>query len=188
MRNLSIVNTIFVHEGSLRRKHEFTIMQAERNPSTQMVQLHIKILEHLQEWSRVDGPNDKLENAIKDIVFSALTWRKLVTRHIYFTWRQFQPSTEDPIPPNYDELDWWLNLAKRYGPPFGTTALQCIDRAVEQFRKNKVSLVDGIELLCRMRGFTCYMFLLLDLCLEHSGEFNVRHCLSAISNYQLEEL
>ena len=164
-------------------------MQAARHSDTQMMLSHAKILMQLEKRSLFDGPNDILANTIKNIVCSTFMWRKLVARHMYSTWCKFQPSAEDPIARNYDELvDWWLSLGERYGPIFGTTALQCIDRAVEKFRKNKLSLIDGIELLCRMRGFTCYMFLLLSLCLKHSGEFNVRQCLSAISNYQLEEL
>ncbi len=182
MRGLLIVNTLFVHNRSLRRKHEFTSMQKKLMLSLAKFRLQ------LHRWSLFDGPDEKLANAIKDIVCPTSIWRELVIRRLYSTCCKIQPSAGDPISHDYDNLGWWLDLGERYGPIFGTTALQYIDRAVEQFRKNKVSLIDGIELLYRMREFTCSMFLLLDLCLEHSGEFNVRHCLSAISNYQLEEL
>ncbi len=40
---------------------------------------------------------------------------------------------------------------------YGTTAPQFIDRTVEETRKNRMSLIDGMELLCRMRGLTSYV-------------------------------
>lgn len=132
--------------------------------------------------SHVGAPNGDLANAIKDIVYSSSICGKFITRencHIdcylgmWCVW---------PFYTEYDLCRVWPNLRGRYGSKLGAGALQCINRAVERFRKRQMSLTDGMELLCQMRGFTCHMFLLLSLCARDAEDFDVSPYSSAMSN------
>ena len=124
---------------------------------------HAKSFPRGGEWSN-PARNNWLTTAINDVVSPPLSW--LARR---------PGGTSHGSLINWSGEGWLRSSV-------GAEALQRIDRDVERFLKNKMSLTDGIELLCEMEQATCCMLLLQVQYVEYSKTLAVRRYLSTMSN------
>lgn len=62
-----------------------------------------------------------------------------------------------------------------------TGALERIEQAVEKFRKNKISPIDGVSILFQMKILLSYNFIFINTCAGFTKKLNVSRYLSHIS-------
>ena len=166
MRGLLIVININLLIDDFRRTPVYTAARVKGQIISPAFAVYTKAFTRRREWSN-PAPNNCLKTAIKDVVNYPRLQLKFLTYSKVYKRRPGQIHWSG---------DGWLRTIT------GAGALQNIDRAVERFLKNKMSLTDGMELLCQMKQVTCSMLLLQDQRVRRSKELAVRQYLSAMSN------
>ena len=89
------------------------------------------------------------------------------THRVCLSWRKTPALDKHPSVIERDLSDkLWLDPGSRDGSVYGAEFLQRIDRAVESFRKNRLSFKDGVDLLCRIYAVVHHTDYFLIVCTQ----------------------
>ena len=107
------------------------------------------------------------EPTIEDRFQHFLRWLMICTRRSYHSWRKTPALGKHPSVIELDLSDrLWLDPESRNGSVRGAEFVQRIDRAVESFRKDRLSFMNGVDLLRRIDAVRCHMCYFLLVCTE----------------------